>query len=135
MNRKQCWNMWILEYLLNSLPQVIYQHILKRLNKTLYWQDTCGSPCDSNKQLGWGCVSNHGEKPCNLQGETVSSQGSLDKRRLVQHPVRPDGSCLIVEWLSVHERRSAYCVAQMGVLNKTEPLSDNYTVQAQSAND
>ena len=35
MNRKQCWNMLILEYLLNSLPQVIYQYILKRLNKAL----------------------------------------------------------------------------------------------------
>ena len=27
------------------------------------------------------------------------------------------------------------CVAQMGALNKTDPLSDGYAVQAQSAND
>ena len=27
------------------------------------------------------------------------------------------------------------CVAQMGALNTAEPLSDDYTVQAQSAND
>ena len=27
------------------------------------------------------------------------------------------------------------CVAQMGALNPTEPLSDGYTVQVQSAND
>ena len=27
------------------------------------------------------------------------------------------------------------CVAQMGALNTAEPLSDGYTVQAQSAND
>ena len=27
------------------------------------------------------------------------------------------------------------CVAQIGALNSVEPLSDGYTVQAQSAND
>ena len=37
INRKQCWNMWILQYLLKFSPQVTYQHILKRLNKALFW--------------------------------------------------------------------------------------------------
>ena len=91
MNRKQCWNMWILEYLLNFLPQVIYHHILKRLNKALYWFNICGSPCDSHKQRGWGSVSNLGVKPCIPQGRTVNSQEDLDKSRLVEHPVVPDG--------------------------------------------
>ena len=27
---------WILEYLLNLLPQLIYGHVLKRLDKALY---------------------------------------------------------------------------------------------------
>ena len=36
MNRKQCWNMWILEYLLNFSPQVIYHRILRRLNKAIF---------------------------------------------------------------------------------------------------
>ena len=45
------------------------------------------SPYDLNKQRGWGCISKHGMKPCN----PVSSQGNLDKSRLVQHPVVPDG--------------------------------------------
>ena len=66
MNRKQRWNMQILEYSLNFSPQVIYYLILKRLNKALYWKDTCGSSCDSSKQWDWGCVSNHGMKPCTL---------------------------------------------------------------------
>ena len=101
MNRKQCWNIWILEYLLNFSPQVIYQHILKRLNEALYWQHTWRPLCGSNKQLGWGCVSNHGEKPCNIQGKPVSSQGNLDKSRLVQHHVVSDGYCLVSEWLCV----------------------------------
>ena len=35
-NRKQCRNMLILEYLLNSSTQVFYKHSLKRLNKALY---------------------------------------------------------------------------------------------------
>ena len=30
---------------------------------------------------------------------------------------------------------AANCVAQMGALNAAEPLSDGYTVQAQSVND
>ena len=38
-----------------------------------------------------GAVSNHSEKPCYPQGLNVLSQGSLDKSRLVQHPIVPGG--------------------------------------------
>ena len=47
--------------------------------------------CDSNKEWGWDSVSNDGVEPCNLQGRTVSSQGNIDKSRLVQHPVVSGG--------------------------------------------
>ena len=117
------WNMWnILGYLLNSSPQVFYQHILKRLNQALYWSDTCGLLCDSDKQLGWGCVLSHTEKSCNLQGRTLSSQGKLDKSRLMQHPVVPGG------WVAVCVKCRSNCVAQMGALMTTESLSGGYSV-------
>ena len=42
--------------------------------------------CDASKQFGWNCVWNHEDNPCKLQGRTASSQGNLDKSRLVPSP-------------------------------------------------
>ena len=47
---------------------------LHHLNRALYLSFTCRSLCNSNKQMGWTCVSNHSGKPCNLKGRTASSQ-------------------------------------------------------------
>ena len=46
-------------------------------------------------------------------------------------------SWVVPSWLVVvcTSAEHANCVAQMGALNMAEPLSDGYTVQAQSAND
>ena len=46
-------------------------------------------------------------------------------------------SRVVPSWLVVActSAEHANCVAQMGALNMAEPLSDGYTVQAQSAND
>ena len=38
--------------------------------------------CESNKQMDQVCVSRISVKPCNFQGRTAGSQGSLDKGRL-----------------------------------------------------
>ena len=37
--------------------------------------------CESNKQIGWACVSRISMKPCKLKGRTADLQGDLDKRR------------------------------------------------------
>ena len=84
---------------------------------------------------GWGCVSNYGLKPCNLQRRTASSQGNLDKSRLV---ITPHCAWWIMPswWVVVcTSAEIGNCVAQMGDLNTAEPLSDGYIVQVQSAND
>ena len=53
------------------------------INRT-YWLIPFAEHCDSNKQTGRVCVLNLSGRPCNLQGRTAGSQGSLDKSRLCQ---------------------------------------------------
>ena len=47
------WNVYNLS---NSLPQVVYQHILASLNRVHYVSCNCWILCDWNKQMGWICL-------------------------------------------------------------------------------
>ena len=55
INRKQCWNMWILEYLLNFSPQVIYHCILKTLKLCIdkILVDHCVIQTNSRAEAVW----------------------------------------------------------------------------------
>ena len=129
MNRKQCWSMWILEYLLNFSPQVIYHRILRRLNKAIFAKILVDHRVIKTKSGAevW-C-------PATLKEELSAPRKTLIKKSWCNIPL-----CLMVvpSWwvtFSTSAEVIANCVAQMGALNTAEPLSDGYTVQAQSAND
>ena len=81
--------MLILEYFSNFSPQIIYHHILKRLNKAVLIIADCHViKTKSGLRI---CFEPWSVKPCNLQGRTGSSQRKLDKSWLVQHLVVPAG--------------------------------------------
>ena len=123
---------------LKSLPKLIYQHTLTCLNKVLPYSCFCGPLCDLNKQLDQICVLNHSGKPSNLQGRTDNSHRNLDKSRLVQHLVVPDGFSIPSGQLGSGKlvsgclyECSSNCIAQMGASNMAESLSNGCTVPAQ----
>ena len=85
-----CWLVWLLLYIFMAadLIKVFTTSktfaILTCINTNLRCIKIVDY-CESNKQMGWVCVSRISMKPCNFQGTTAGSQWSLDKRRLYQN--------------------------------------------------
>ena len=63
----KCGKVWSKIRKLNSPPQLIYQHILTYINKTLYWSYICETLWFKQTD-GLIFVLNHSGKPCNHCG-------------------------------------------------------------------